>query len=301
MSRAKNWCFTLNNYTDEEYQAVLDCGNNPRLVEYLVVGKEVGDNGTPHLQGYVVFNAAVRFTTVKNRLGSARLHLEVARGSPQTNKEYCTKDHDFEEFGTLPAVQQGRRTDLERFFEWAAEVGEEKGRPPTTPEAARAYPVILTKHSRIMQVARLRFDRGPLVNGELRQWQSNLDTQLALDAHPRKVRFIIDYEGGKGKSWFVRWYMTQFPETTQLFSVAKRDDIAHAVKENTRVFLFDIPRNQMEFLHQPILEQIKNRLVFSPKYTSMTKILMSTPHVVVFTNEDPDKTMTRDRYHVTYI
>lgn len=49
--RSYAWCFTLNNYTDEEIRRLesLEC-------ERLVVGKEVAPTtGTPHLQGYIRF------------------------------------------------------------------------------------------------------------------------------------------------------------------------------------------------------------------------------------------------------
>jgi len=42
---AKHWCFTINNYTAEE--ATPDTSQ----FFYLVIGKEVGENNTPHLQG----------------------------------------------------------------------------------------------------------------------------------------------------------------------------------------------------------------------------------------------------------
>lgn len=108
MSRAKNWCFTLNNYneSDEERLSLLHEG-----VEYLVYGREVGDSGTPHLQGYVVFASRKRLAQVKFLVGDSA-HLEVAKGSPSSNREYCTKDGDFYEFGTLPASGQGTRTDI---------------------------------------------------------------------------------------------------------------------------------------------------------------------------------------------
>ena len=45
-SRSNNWCFTLNNYTDESQQKVRDLGVG---AEYLVFGRELGESGTPHL------------------------------------------------------------------------------------------------------------------------------------------------------------------------------------------------------------------------------------------------------------
>lgn len=95
-SRSRAWCFTLNNYTagDEAVCAVVGC-------VYLIYGREVGANGTPHLQGYVYFANAKTFNAVKNLL-PAGCHLEVSKGSSLQNKEYCSKDGDFVEFGERP-------------------------------------------------------------------------------------------------------------------------------------------------------------------------------------------------------
>lgn len=88
-SRAKRWCFTLNNYTAQEEDIIqkIEC-------QYLIYGHEVGENGTPHLQGYVTFSTRKSFRTMKKLLGE-RAHIEVARGKVQDNIDYCTKeDHD---------------------------------------------------------------------------------------------------------------------------------------------------------------------------------------------------------------
>ena len=83
---AKNWCFTLNNYTDQELQQLkeLDCA-------YIIIGKETGENETPHLQGYVQFERKIRFNQAKRAIGN-RAHIEKARGTAERNKEYCAKD-----------------------------------------------------------------------------------------------------------------------------------------------------------------------------------------------------------------
>lgn len=47
-ARYSRFCFTLNNWTQEEYEDLTS-----RQVKWMVIGKEVGDNGTPHLQGCV--------------------------------------------------------------------------------------------------------------------------------------------------------------------------------------------------------------------------------------------------------
>lgn len=295
MSRAKRWCFTLNNYTEEEYQTLIA---NDGLCEYLVVGKERGAEGTPHLQGYVEWKAAVRLTTCKTRLGSQRYHVEVARGSAQENRTYCTKEGDFAEIGTFPSGGQGKRTDLDAFYEWSDTFANANGRVPTTPEMATEFPAVLTKFPRVREVVRLRCQRRLFfVDPEPRQWQRELALELDGTADDRKIIFVVDPDGGKGKSWFVRWFLDMHPHDTQFMSSGKRDDIAHAVRERTRVFLFDIPRGQMQFLQMSILEMLKNRLVFSPKYSSTTKVLEDNPHVVVFSNEYPDQNaLTEDRY-----
>lgn len=299
MSRAKRWVFTLNNYTQEDVDRLVGSGDS-QLCEYLVFGKERAPRtGMRHLQGFVIFRAAIRLTTVKNRLGSQTMHLEVARGNDKQASEYSKKDGDFVEIGELPTTTQGTRTDLHQFFDWAETCSNVDGRPVSTPEVAREHPVILTKYPRIMNVVRLRFEGDPLQRGSPRPWQNQLESKLDENPDPREVIFVVDAEGGKGKSWFVRYYLTKHKADTQFMSIGKRDDIAHVVKEQTRVFLFDIPRGNMELLQYSTLEQMKNRLVFSPKYNSITKTLMQTPHVVVFCNEDPDyEKMTMDRYNV---
>lgn len=44
-----------------------------------------------------------------------RAHIEICRGTPQQNKDYCAKGGDYFEFGELP--RKGARKDLEEFNE----------------------------------------------------------------------------------------------------------------------------------------------------------------------------------------
>lgn len=117
---ARHWCFTHNNYTDCDVEYYNECGqqlaapptpsSRSRKLEYLIYGKEVGDSGTPHIQGYVVFHK--RTTLQGARKAFPSCHLEIAKGTPRQNKAYCSKDGIFDEFGSCPAGA-GKRTDLE--------------------------------------------------------------------------------------------------------------------------------------------------------------------------------------------
>jgi len=44
---------------------------------------------------------------------SDRAHWEIAGGSAEENKTYCSKEGDFVEFGNPPVKEQGKRTDIE--------------------------------------------------------------------------------------------------------------------------------------------------------------------------------------------
>lgn len=107
MSRNRSYCFTINNYTDED---IADIKTLSEQSSYLIVGKEIGDNGTPHFQGFVYFKDAKTFTSVKKKL--PRAHIEASKGSPLDNQRYCSKQEVYLEVGILP--KQGERTDIEK-------------------------------------------------------------------------------------------------------------------------------------------------------------------------------------------
>lgn len=110
-SRSKYWVFTANNYTELDVSLLAGLYEAGKFT-YLVYGKEVGANGTRHLQGYFELPQRYRFAQVKAMLPS--YHLETRRGTAQEASEYCQKDGDFVQYGTISRSEQGRRRDLER-------------------------------------------------------------------------------------------------------------------------------------------------------------------------------------------
>lgn len=111
MSRSRFWCFTLNNPSDEEEKDVVGC--HPEVATYLCYGREVGEGGTPHLQGYVEFCTRIRLTAAKKVPGFERAHLEPRKGSQDQAIRYCGKDGTLFEHGVKCESHQGKRCDLD--------------------------------------------------------------------------------------------------------------------------------------------------------------------------------------------
>nr|QIV13138.1 replicase [Po-Circo-like virus] len=88
--RAIRWCFTINNFTYEEEEAVRNLELNPE-VDAVIAEEEHLDEGTPHIQGYLRLKTKKDMTVIQRWLGG-RAHLEVAMGSEMDNIKYCTKE-----------------------------------------------------------------------------------------------------------------------------------------------------------------------------------------------------------------
>lgn len=112
--KVRCWTLTLNNYTEEEHKNLLE---EAEKCTYAVIGKEVGDKGTPHLQAYFRFPNARHLDAIKKL--SPRAHWEAAKGDDHQNRVYCTKDGDFVEFGTISKA--GKRSDIVQVRELLAE------------------------------------------------------------------------------------------------------------------------------------------------------------------------------------
>lgn len=282
------WCFTLNNWSNAEAQVLVELAPT---VKYLVFGREVGENGTPHLQGFVIFFTNKRLNSAKLAI-SNRAHLEIARGTSDQAAAYCKKENDFEEFGSVPV--QGRTNRYDDFREWVLS----QATKPSSALIANLFPSLWLQNSRLMEFVDLIFPTVIILEGEFRAQQQALADRL-VDSEPndREILFVVDVVGNTGKTWFAKKFFSLYPDRVQQLSVGKRDDIAFAVDEHKSIFLFDLPRSASEFLQYTVLEQLKNGSIMSNKYQSRNKVLVKTPHVVVFMNEYPDMTkLSGDRY-----
>lgn len=122
---------TINNpveygYTHEKIKETLIM--NFTTLKYFCMADEIGGQGTYHTHIYVVFSSRVRWSKVKKNFDEA--HIEIAKGSAQSNVEYIKKtgkwaetnkaetsvEGTFEEWGEIP-TQRGKKADMEELYE----------------------------------------------------------------------------------------------------------------------------------------------------------------------------------------
>jgi len=77
----------LNNYSNDE---IIKVGSVlQQYAKYAIIEKEVGEKGTPHLQGYFELKTKGRpIELFKNN----RIHFEKAKGTREQNNIYCSKE-----------------------------------------------------------------------------------------------------------------------------------------------------------------------------------------------------------------
>lgn len=284
--RSNRICFTLNNFTPIEKQALEDhltLAINSKSIAYAIVGVEKGQTGTPHLQGYIHYPTSIMkaSTGTVSRWRSlipslARAHLETARGSDLDSKLYCSKDLAFQEWGT--PTENGNT--------W-----EQLSTVTTLEEAREISPETYVKNFfQLKAIAHqnLNANRLPLSLPNLRQWQAEVEIKLLLQ-NKREILCIQDTKGNTGKSALALHLRAKYGSSLFYCDSGKSDDVAHALSkvQDLDIAVFDYPRNtHPQFLPWRVIEGLKNGVLTSPKYDSTTVFFGKSVMVLILTNHD---------------
>lgn len=101
--RSRRWVFTLNNPTEDEIELLR---SNPW--RYTGFGFEVGEAGTPHVQGLLYEDLKRSLKQLRKVLD--RAHFEIMRGTWEQALEYCKKEGKFEDYGAPPSTAAKKPT-----------------------------------------------------------------------------------------------------------------------------------------------------------------------------------------------
>ena len=148
--RKRRYCLTLNNPTEDELRRLvcMDAKNLKRGI----FGQEVGESGTPHLQGFVHLKNAQTLTALKKKLGSNRYHVEAAKGTDYEAWTYCMKDGNVLcEWGDAPSID-GELSDWEMIHQMVTTGA-------TNLEIIERFPGIAIRCQSALDKMRLEHDR----------------------------------------------------------------------------------------------------------------------------------------------
>lgn len=98
-------------YTHEKIKETLIM--NFTTLKYFCMADEIGEQGTYHTHIYVVFSSRVRWSKVKKNFDEA--HIEIAKGSAQSNVEYIKKTGKWAETNKAETSVEGTFEEWEIF------------------------------------------------------------------------------------------------------------------------------------------------------------------------------------------
>lgn len=148
---------------------------------FLILGRETGDQGRKHFQGYVEFGKRILGSAMDKKFRKTfplpiSCHYEQAMGSAEQNVTYCSKeDKEALTFGE-PSVGQGARSDLVTMFQAVKEGVTGEGLVALDPAKWAVHRKALEEYRTMLQPKRtwpskLIFLWGPTGHGKTAQAQ----------------------------------------------------------------------------------------------------------------------------------
>ena len=276
----RTWMFTLNNYTDAQAEWCESYAENDSVIR-MTVSKEVGDSGTPHLQGCITWKGTKRLAAVNKIL---KAHWTKA-DSPDDAHAYPCKA-DSEVIVQCDKRNSGKRVDLEDMAKAVLECD--------TLHEVMLVPGVAKYHS---WAEKLWTTRPLEAEGiaDFRPWQHALYLEMLQEPDDRKVIWYHDEAGGAGKTTMARHLITMGAFYCRN---GKTADLCYAYA-NQRIIVIDLARSVEGMVNYNVIETLKDGLMFSTKYMSATKVRKGPAHVVVMANFLPDMSkMSVDRWDI---
>ena len=322
--RTANVCFTINHYTPEGLANMrgLEAGilvTRETKLTFIAFQQEVGESGTPHLQGYLQLERSISIVKVTDWLISivgTQVHTEKTMGSSQQAYDYVTK-LDSRVENTTPyqsgeivhhdaARGQGARSDLAD-VKLAIEQGE------SLIDLKAQFFDQFARYGQFLTQYKIEWDQRLIMtelkdstaSEQLRSWQKDCLEIVTNTPSDRKVRWFWENVGNVGKSWMAR-YLTLHHDAL-ILGAMKKLELLHAIAKTIagkKVVVFDLTRSNedgaVKVVYE-VIEQLLNRVIHSGKYDSQT-IFIQKVHILVFANFEPDRAaMSHDRWDVHHI
>jgi hypothetical protein len=313
-NRNRIYAFTINNYTDDIIRDIYSffkkstkSTNKNTLLGGLFV-REVGELGTPHLQGALKFSQPILFTSIRKLCPAfEKAHMEMARKEWIANVQYCLKTIKYgnienilycDEYNEtimkcLCVIFEDHKNYIINLYSECAKYFDMINKTKSKKIKAVDIDKEIILANRAEQGIRKPLDRGIIRYGSLSVWQKHF-VDIFLDTPDRRtIYWIYDKFGGAGKSTLAR-YLQQTNDDV-ITVCGKSADVKYLVKqkfdttdgEGIRLVIYDVPRTSVGYISYTALEEIKGGNINSTKY-ECGNIMIPYPHLFVFANSLPD-------------
>jgi len=256
------WFGTWNNYTEDDFKSFKEWCDK-ESVSY-VIGKEMGEQGTPHLQLVTKFENKRAFGSMKKKW--SKVHWEVCK-EWRDSVRYCMKEGEYitkniitKDYEDRPAARPTKKmTD----------------RPTDRPTHEVQYE---------------EFMKSEYDDIKWYEWQQSVIDLIESPASQRKVYWYWESEGNKGKSYLTRYLDWKY---NAIIANGKQADIFNQYKMyldtekvQPTLAIIDIPRSHQDYVCYSTLEKIKDGLIYSGKYEG-GKLRLIPHHLIIFANFEP--------------
>lgn len=274
--RCRKYIFTLNNYTNTETQDIRDYlkDNSSKWI----FGYEMGEQGTPHLQGYMEFKNPKKWSVLIDN-GFKRCWSRKARGNLIDNYNYTSKEGNYEYGGFK--IENLELENLDK-------------------DERKKYLLKKKKEQILKNIYK---------DVEWKQWQTHILNIINGEKNNRTINWIHEPNGNKGKSFLTKYI---FCKLNGIIINGKVNDIFNNLlnyqEENDYIdpdfIIIDIPRSSRGYNEHlyTIMEKIKDGLIYSGKYEGGTILYEKPPHIIVLSNDIPTfEKMSDDRWNIISI
>lgn len=150
-----------------DWEEMLEKYIDSEKIRYVVAGEEVGESGTPHIQGHIDYSNAKTMKSIQKKLKKFGIALALINykspGHIKNGRAYCMKDGKFKTWGEPPS--QGKRTDLEGFV---AAVKSEK--PMTKLQMMEEFPTVYAKYPKFCNEYKLLKTKVATLDHDDKNW-----------------------------------------------------------------------------------------------------------------------------------
>lgn len=131
-------------------------------------------------------------------------------------------------------------------------------------------------------------------------WQLEVINIINTEPDERTVHWFWEATGKVGKSALTKYLVAR---KQAVIGNGKANDIFHNISKNIglKLFVCDVPRENIHLINYGAIEMVKNGLIFSGKFDS-GQYIFNSPHVFVFANIPPDERhLSQDRWHIVEV